>query len=577
MLMIMARVIVTYSPEVGGSSVLSLKESFTHVGSEVIDGDYRKMMEDIPKEEFDKLYSTKEGRQRLFAHAKAKAIELLKNVDVLALSGNNSMIDPELFNQTRDPDQNYDFSRTIAELALVHVATEKGMPILGVCGGHQVIAVYGGGEICDLNSDKLNTQKVMNYDAIKVHKGSLIAQIIGGKQVQKEMDTARKAFNERMNQYNRLSEKLNALEKLNLVQEAGKLDALGKLEELDKSEVQLLLKLTGLNIEEELFDLRELVGEIGETNQLKTELQNIKTSLNGLEDSHPLTSPHYETEFFGAHEQVVSKLAAGFQHTGTASDNESNEAAESEFGVPIITTQFHPEVGAKGLPEAHFFYLRTEAEQEMNLNIFRYLDKAGDAYNKKKNLMVELRQINPKNQDVLLQPSQIKKTSKELQQEREKQGNKSSSKRQTESYFFESILSKIGSYLSAIGEFIREGIGKFLRDILSSMFTYDSVSRLKKKEQKQSKSEHSKIDLIDSKSNSYSTVFHDMKVKSPSEILRENPAKLWAEKDDSHEKTITNQTDMDNSNKVRITTELVQEEVGQEFDENHISLYRNNL
>ncbi|HGF0883904.1 TPA: hypothetical protein ACF74P_003172, partial [Legionella pneumophila] len=134
-----------------------------------------------------------------------------------------------------------------------------------------------------------------------------------------------------------------------------------------------------------------------------------------------------------------------------------------------------------------------------------------------------------------------------------------------------------GSYLSAIGEFIREGIGKFLRDILSSMFTYDSVSRLKKKEQKQSKSEHSKIDLIDSKSNSYSTVFHDMKVKSPSEILRENSAKLWAKKDNNHEKTITTQTDMDNSNKVRITTELVQEEVGQEFDENHTSLYRNNL
>lgn len=109
------------------------------------------------------------------------------------------------------------------------------------------------------------------------------------------------------------------------------------------------------------------------------------------------------------------------------------------------------------------------------------------------------------------------------------------------------------------------------------MFTYDSVSRLKKKEQKQSKSEHSKIDLIDSKSNSYSTVFHDMKVKSPSEILRENSAKLWAKKDNNHEKTITNQTDMNNSNKVRITTELVQEEVGQEFDENHTGLYRNNL
>lgn len=71
-------------------------------------------------------------------------------------------------------------------------------------------------------------------------------------------------------------------------------------------------------------------------------------------------------------------------------------------------------------------------------------------------------------------------------------------------------------------------------------------------------------------------MFHDMKVKSPSEILRENSAKLWAKEDNSHEKTITNQTNMDNSNKIRITTELVQEEVVQELDENHTSLYRNN-
>jgi hypothetical protein len=48
----MTKVAVTYSPEVGGSSVISLKESFKHVGSQVIDGDYRKMMADIPVEEF---------------------------------------------------------------------------------------------------------------------------------------------------------------------------------------------------------------------------------------------------------------------------------------------------------------------------------------------------------------------------------------------------------------------------------------------------------------------------------------------------------------------------------------------
>lgn len=59
--MAMTRVTVTYSPEVGGSSVISLKKSFKHVGSEVIDGDYREMMQEIPKAEFDKLYFTEAG------------------------------------------------------------------------------------------------------------------------------------------------------------------------------------------------------------------------------------------------------------------------------------------------------------------------------------------------------------------------------------------------------------------------------------------------------------------------------------------------------------------------------------
>ncbi len=217
----MTKVALTYSPEVGGSSVISLKESFTHVGSEVIDADYRKMMEDIPKGAFESLYSTEEGRQRLFVHAKTKAMELLKDVEVLALSGNSAMIDPGLFNQTRDPDQTYDLSRTIAELALVHVAINKGMPVLGVCGGHQVLAVYGGGEISDLNADKLDKQRYMNYDVIKFNKDSMIAQIIGGKKIHNEVKAVRQKLDTKRDELNKLSEKVTALEKLNILKKAG--------------------------------------------------------------------------------------------------------------------------------------------------------------------------------------------------------------------------------------------------------------------------------------------------------------------------------------------------------------------
>lgn len=68
----------------------------------------------------------------MFAHAKVNAKNMLSNVDVLALSGNSAMIDPLLFGQERQQQEDYDFSRTISELALIHVATQEGMPILAV-------------------------------------------------------------------------------------------------------------------------------------------------------------------------------------------------------------------------------------------------------------------------------------------------------------------------------------------------------------------------------------------------------------------------------------------------------------
>ncbi len=179
------KVAVTYSKEVGGSSVESLKRSFDSVGSEVVDADYRLMMSDFPKETFDKLYESPEGRKVLFAHAKSKAREILKEVDCLAISGNNAMIDPELFNQPREPGDEYDYVRTISELALYHIASQMGMPILGVCGGHQVIAVYGGGEVKNLHSSKVEQQGYMGYTTVKFNVDSLIAKIFAANNFEK--------------------------------------------------------------------------------------------------------------------------------------------------------------------------------------------------------------------------------------------------------------------------------------------------------------------------------------------------------------------------------------------------------
>lgn len=459
----MSKVAVTYNPIVGGSSVISLKESFQEVSSKVVDADYRQMMSDISEEEFKKLYATQKGRQQLFAHAKAKAIEVLNNVDCLGLSGNSAMIDPELFNQKRQEDQCYDFSRTIAELALVHVATEKGMPILGVCGGHQVVAIYSGGETSDLNSDQLNQQRIMNYDTIKIYKDTILAQIISGQDLNKDA-----------------------------------------------------------------------------------------------------TQTHHEHEFFGAHTQVVSRLGKGFKQTAIASDNQSIEATENEFGVPILTTQFHPEIGAKGLPHSQFIYQKTNHEIENGLKIFDYFNKTGDAYHQKKLVMEELNSFTPKNNNQLIKLSDIR-----TNQKPQKNKTVPISKKNKYTYFnWKTLLATlaisatliaalfiafppagitatvgivgtatIGAATGALAVIVstgfgvlagalKKGFGTFLRNRLSEYFTNSSVTALKKKEV--AARENIKID-----NSSYSVVLNEI-APSPKEILRDIPQKLWTKKQDDH-------------------------------------------
>lgn len=126
------RVAVTYSSSVGGASVISIQKTMQDLDTEVVDADYRKI---LPlRENLDDIYKDSSKMKAVFEEAKKNAELFLKDIDCLMLSGNASMVDPLLYGRERQ-EQAIDLARSIAEMALIHVAMQRGMPILGICGG----------------------------------------------------------------------------------------------------------------------------------------------------------------------------------------------------------------------------------------------------------------------------------------------------------------------------------------------------------------------------------------------------------------------------------------------------------
>lgn len=169
------RIAITYNEKTGGYSVLSLKDTIKELDSEVADADYRLIMPDLP--DLEDIYTNKEKRSTLFKQAKRKAILFLNDIEGLILSGTLAMVDPRLYVENLDK-QTIDLARNIAEAALIHVAIQKGIPLLGICGGLQIINVYFGGSLKTLSADSMSKQKFMDYSAVQVDVLSELGQIL---------------------------------------------------------------------------------------------------------------------------------------------------------------------------------------------------------------------------------------------------------------------------------------------------------------------------------------------------------------------------------------------------------------
>ena len=120
-------------------------------------------------------------------HAELTA-ELLDMLDALVVTGGAFDVDPALYGTTeRHATVVCKRRRTEAELALLRGAIERDMPVLGICGGQQLLAVALGGSLIQHIPDSVpdalaHEQPNPRHEAghaVRVEPGTLLARIVG--------------------------------------------------------------------------------------------------------------------------------------------------------------------------------------------------------------------------------------------------------------------------------------------------------------------------------------------------------------------------------------------------------------
>ena len=189
---------------------------------------------------------------------------------------------------------------------------------------------------------------------------------------------------------------------------------------------------------------------------------------------------------------------------------QSFSAIESKgVGAPIIGVQFHPEVGAVGLPESKTLYTRSSEDKEKNLSIIRFFVKAGEQYHAAKILRTELMQfkvlaqINAHGIDITptIKPSDILKA----------QGNQKTNTNQPNAKVKKShnILVSFLHAIYKLLKFISIKIGAIFGEVIRSISSRGLVAI---QQQKPPTSPVAKLS-----------------VSPPYRILSETPAKLWTD------------------------------------------------
>lgn len=119
--------------------------------------------------------------------------DYLSLIDGLMITGGGHDVDPYLYgSKEAHPTVNPDSRRTLFEKAMIEKALEKNLPILGICGGAQILNVTLGGtlyqhipdEIPNALEHKQSQSRDQSSHKVKVEKGTLLHQLLGTEELE---------------------------------------------------------------------------------------------------------------------------------------------------------------------------------------------------------------------------------------------------------------------------------------------------------------------------------------------------------------------------------------------------------
>ena len=117
--------------------------------------------------------------------------DFIKKLDGLVITGGNFDIDPQLYSETSNGSRNIKNKRTRFEINMFKKFLETSKPILGICGGGQLMNVACGGDLIqdinlsintEIEHEQINPRNQVSHE-VKIQKNSKLNKITNSESI----------------------------------------------------------------------------------------------------------------------------------------------------------------------------------------------------------------------------------------------------------------------------------------------------------------------------------------------------------------------------------------------------------